>query len=272
VAINIQNAFDTEEDGFAVTDQDGNTELYVTSGTGDPSGSSAPINTWYLRQDSQLLYYKFGSGNSDWRQIRAGDITFDPSSNSLTATDLQAALAEASGLIDTNIADIATNASDISTNAGNIATNASNISSNDSDIADLQSQIDGLVYGLDFDETTRTSSLTVTGSSFTTYDTLNFNVSDVSGTNKYRVNCNFLYRHNAASNDIRVQLSIDGSTIEMREEPKDQGSDQRYTRSITAFVSNLSSGAHTALIQFRPATASRQSTLHRSIIEVWRVE
>lgn len=129
------------------------------------------------------------------------------------------------------------------------------------------------VFGLDSDESTRTTSLAVTGSSFTTYDTLNFTTTETSGTNKYRIACDFLWSHNSAANDIRVQLIIDANPpIEIRMEPKDANNDQRISSSLIAYVSNLSAGAHTATLQFRPATASRVSTLYRSVIEVWRTE
>jgi len=76
VAINVDKAFDTDQDGYAIRDNDGNVLFYLCTGTGDPSGSAAPINTWYFDQANQLIYYKFGAGNNDWRQIRAQDIAF----------------------------------------------------------------------------------------------------------------------------------------------------------------------------------------------------
>lgn len=75
MAINLDNSFQTTEDGFSQIDNDGLAKFYLTSGTGDPSGSPAPQNTWYLREDTQTLYYKFGALNTDWRQLRANDIT-----------------------------------------------------------------------------------------------------------------------------------------------------------------------------------------------------
>lgn len=77
MAINVDRAFDVNANGIGYRDDDGNVLFYVVTGTGDPSGSPAPVNTWYFRQDGQLIYYKFGSGNNDWRQIRAQDIDFN---------------------------------------------------------------------------------------------------------------------------------------------------------------------------------------------------
>ena len=78
MAINIDKAFEVDQDGISVTDTNGTALLYFASGVGDPTGSAAPINTWYVRNDNNLLYYKFGVGNNDWRQIRSNDLTFDP--------------------------------------------------------------------------------------------------------------------------------------------------------------------------------------------------
>lgn len=75
MAIDSDNSFQTTEDGFAQVDNDGLVKFYLTSGTGDPAGSPAPQNTWYLREDTQTLYYKFGALDSEWRQMRANDIT-----------------------------------------------------------------------------------------------------------------------------------------------------------------------------------------------------
>ena len=37
-------------------DDDGNVLYYLTTGSGDPAGSSAPQNTWYFRSDTHTLY------------------------------------------------------------------------------------------------------------------------------------------------------------------------------------------------------------------------
>jgi len=125
----------------------------------------------------------------------------------------------------------------------------------------------------DFDYIERTSSLSTSGGSFTVYSTLNFNVSDNSGTNTYRLNADFLWGHDSASNDIRVRVALDGSPVkEVRIEPKDRGGDQRFQNNILIYATNLSNGSHTLELEFRPANASRASTLYESIIECWRVE
>jgi hypothetical protein len=99
VAINLDDAFDVRAEGFAVRDNDGNPIFYITTGIGDPTGSPAPVNTFYIDQSTQLLYYKFGAGNNDWRQIRAQDIAFDNSVADYpnNPQNLQAALEEARG-------------------------------------------------------------------------------------------------------------------------------------------------------------------------------
>ena len=74
MAINIDKAYEISEDGFAFSDDNGAVLFYIATGSGDPTGSSAPINTWYFRQDTRIMYYKYGSGNNEWRQLCADDI------------------------------------------------------------------------------------------------------------------------------------------------------------------------------------------------------
>lgn len=88
MAFNFDKAFEVDEDGYSITDNDGNVLAYLCAGSGDPSGSSAPINTWYFRTDNNLQYYKFGAGDNDWRQLRANDIAFDVSSLTADSPDL----------------------------------------------------------------------------------------------------------------------------------------------------------------------------------------
>jgi len=98
MAINIDRASETSENGYAITDNDGNVLFYLAVGNGDPVGSPAPINTWFFRQDSQLLYYKFGAGNNDWRQMRAEDIyALDQNSNPTTVQAILSAVAGGGG-------------------------------------------------------------------------------------------------------------------------------------------------------------------------------
>ena len=66
MSINVDKAFETTENGVLLTDADGNQRLYLTSGVGAPSGP-APINSWYFREDTQTMYYKWGAANSEWR-------------------------------------------------------------------------------------------------------------------------------------------------------------------------------------------------------------
>ena len=59
-------------------------------------------------------------------------IFFDNTTSGLSATNLQSALDELDGLVNTNTTNIATNTSNIATNTSNIATNTSNIATNTS--------------------------------------------------------------------------------------------------------------------------------------------
>ena len=128
-----------------------------------------------------------------------------------------------------------------------------------------------LVFGADFAYKQKVASETTSGSIFTVYDTLTFNVSS-SGSNAYRVNADFVWGHNSASNDIRVQLIIDGQAErELRIEPKDPGTDQRYQNNILIYLENLSVGNHTVELAYRPSSASRISRMYSSVIESWRV-
>lgn len=94
MAFNFDKAFEVDEDGYAITDDDGNVLAYLCAGSGDPDGSSAPINTWYFRTDNNLLYYKFGAGVNDWRQITAEDIAFDNTNLKFNASDAFNAIKE----------------------------------------------------------------------------------------------------------------------------------------------------------------------------------
>lgn len=149
--------------------------------------------------------------------------------------------------------------------------NAENITA--TNLQDLGEQLANRPFGKDFAESTAEFNDSTTGGSFKIFDIFNFNVSDTSGVNKYRVESNFFWGHNSASNDIRVQLLVDGNLVyEMRKEPKDPGGDQRIDGLIKGYVQNLSQGSHSITLQYRPATASRVSSMYRSCTEVWRVE
>lgn len=128
-------------------------------------------------------------------------------------------------------------------------------------------------YGKDYQDEETIFNDSTTGGAFKIFQIFNFNVSDDSGSNKYRVQSNFFWGHNSASNDIRVQLLVDGTLIyEMRKEPKDPGSDQRIDGLIAGAIGNLSQGTHSVTLQYRPATASRVSRMYRAYSEIWRVE
>lgn len=126
-------------------------------------------------------------------------------------------------------------------------------------------------FGMNKAHAIRNDEVTVTGSVFTEYDSLDFTVTD-SAVNEFRANVDFIWRHNSASNDARFRFLLDGNVLgeELRIEPKDAGTDQRYQNSLLDYLTDLSIGVHTLSLEYRPATASRQTTIHRSVIEVWR--
>lgn len=126
-------------------------------------------------------------------------------------------------------------------------------------------------FGKDYDDDLLELNDSTSGGTFKIYTAKDFNVSDDSGSNNYRVKCKFNWGHNSASNDIRVQLLVDGVLQEeIRVEPKDAGSDQRIPDEVIASVANLSQGNHTIIMQYRPASASRVSRMYRAYTEVWR--
>lgn len=129
-------------------------------------------------------------------------------------------------------------------------------------------------FGKDFAQKSKVGGEQTSGFQFSTYDTLTFNVSDLSGVNKYRFGFNYFYGHNSATNDIRIEHRLDGLVIEeeLRVEPKDTGTDQRIPGVFVAYASNLSPGTHSISIAYRPASASRTSRMFRSNLEIWRVE
>lgn len=127
-------------------------------------------------------------------------------------------------------------------------------------------------FGIDFIEESKVNTETTTGASFVTYSVLNFSVSLDDANNKYRLNADFLWSHNSASNDIRVRVLLDGNPVkEIRIEPKDAGADQRFQNNILYYANDLTVGNHSFALQYRPATASRISSMYESVIECWRV-
>lgn len=127
-------------------------------------------------------------------------------------------------------------------------------------------------YGEDFNSIIKDSTETTSGNQFSNYSTLNFNVSR-NEANRYRLNAEFFWSHNSASNDIRIRVLLDGNQVaqELRIEPKDSGSDQRIQNNILFYAQNLSIGNHTFQLQYRPASSSRVSRMHYSTLECWRV-
>jgi hypothetical protein len=70
MAINFDKAYEVENG--IILSRDG---AYLIGGNTDPTGSDAPVGTWYLRLDTKTLWYKYDTGVNDWRQISADDIT-----------------------------------------------------------------------------------------------------------------------------------------------------------------------------------------------------
>lgn len=140
-------------------------------------------------------------------------------------------------------------------------------------IEELSSIVDSLVFGLDKDEKVKEVSESTSGSSFTTYDSITFAVTETTGTNTYRLNADCLWGHDSASNDIRIRVQLDGVTEkEIQIEPKDTGTDQRIQNNLLIYANNLSLGNHTFALQYRPQTASRVSYMYSSVLEVWRTK
>jgi len=203
---------------------------FITGGPSSPIGNDLPVSTFYIQNSAQgtLIWKKFGTGVSDWRQLSAQDLLFDDSnSNQLTASNIQTAL----------------------------------------------QSLANRHYGKDFARSLKEANETTTGNSFDIYSSLTFDVGSDAAVNEYRINADFYWGHNSASNDIRVIIELDGVQLgeQIRIEPKDQGTDQRIQNNLLRYAQNLSVGSHTIDLSYRPASSSRQSRMYASTIEVWRV-
>lgn len=88
MAINHESASDVGINGYGVKDDNGDTVFYLTHNAGDPTGSPAPADTWIFNTATKTIWYKFGAGNNDWRQIRANDIAYDVTSALPNSPDL----------------------------------------------------------------------------------------------------------------------------------------------------------------------------------------
>jgi hypothetical protein len=108
------------------------------------------------------------------------------------------------------------------------------------------------------------------GSQFQTYLQTNLVVTDTSGSNRYRVNIDFLWGHNNSSSDIIARLLFNGTTKELRIEPKDTGTDQRIQNNILKKFTNLAPGTYPILLEIRPSSSSRTSRVYEAVIEAWR--
>jgi len=223
MAFDFNKSFEVRSDGLVI---DGAGGLF--SGSGSPSGNQAPEGSYYLRTDNYSLWKKVGPNATDWRQISAADITFDPSLVDLTTNNVQLAISELA------------------------------IRNN----------------GKDFNSVSKTADETTTGASYATYSSLDLVAtgSAVATPNRYRINADFIWGHNSASNDILVRISYLGTTLkEVRIEPKDAGADQRFQNNLLTYVDNVPVGTYSIDLQYRPAVSSRTSRMYSSVIECWRV-
>lgn len=68
MAINLNHAFTVDENGFAISDTDGNVIANLFASTDDPTvvGFNAPIGSLYLRTGVGTLYVKTGVGFTQW--------------------------------------------------------------------------------------------------------------------------------------------------------------------------------------------------------------
>lgn len=233
MSVNSEKSFDVRKEGIGIRDDDGNVILYLCSGTGDPVGTPAPVNTWYFRIDTQILYYKFGVSDTNWRQARAADFTYDPST--------------ANGIVDVSIQNAITSLAN--RHYGKDAVDNST-EFNDSTTGSAFKIYDQINFNVtDLDEVNKYRMNT------------SFSYGHNSASNDIRVQ---LVLDLGTPNEFIFP--------EIREEAKDAGADQRYGRSILGYSQNLTEGSHTLTLQYRPATASRVSRMYNSVLEVWRVK
>ena len=71
MSFNFESAFDLDEDGAVIRDQDGNLQFYLAAGSLSPLGQSAPINTLYVQGALDKLWRKIGPNDHDWLLVRA---------------------------------------------------------------------------------------------------------------------------------------------------------------------------------------------------------
>lgn len=67
MSINSGEAFTIEEFGLALSDEDGNVLLYITTGVGSPMGTDAPVPSLYI-QDDGTTWKKTAVGVNGWTQ------------------------------------------------------------------------------------------------------------------------------------------------------------------------------------------------------------
>lgn len=128
-------------------------------------------------------------------------------------------------------------------------------------------------FGKDHFSKTKIGVELTTGITFVTYDTMNFTVNELTGTNNYRVGLFIVWNHDSASNDFIARTLLDGvpGAEVFRQEPKDPGSDQRNWNYFSVDSPDLSNGAHTLEIQYTSGKVGVASTMHRSYMEIWRL-
>lgn len=127
-------------------------------------------------------------------------------------------------------------------------------------------------FGLDWIAAERSDQQIFTGGQWQTYLSLNVTSSSEQATNVYRLNADFLWAHDSASNDARFRLSFNGVALkELRIEPKDSGFDQRLQNNILYYSVNVPAGTYQIDLQARPDSSSRDTVIFQAYIEWWRV-
>lgn len=129
-------------------------------------------------------------------------------------------------------------------------------------------------FGNDFNEITRDVVQSFTGTAWQSYSTLNFSVTGPDFLNKYRFFLNFLWRHSSIANGAQFRIVLDGVQLGsvLQIEPQDKGADQRIDGALLRYSSNLSIGSHSLQFQVKPFNSNQTTTIHQSVMEVWRVQ
>lgn len=88
MAIDVNESHEITEFGLAFTDDNGNVIAYVTSGTGSPVGTAAPVPTIYIENNGDV-WRKFGTDNADWQKLAKYDFSVCSTNECLQIPDKQ---------------------------------------------------------------------------------------------------------------------------------------------------------------------------------------